>query len=231
MSWFLYKCQKRRKLTKIQAMNQVSSNIISSIPHRLWRNISSSWELSPVTWMARQPPGTGKLWPDCWAGDRKNYYAPGTEPAQSLRKGASKGGALAHFSTFYLGNLHRLFVLKFHLSPAMGPAQAAVADPDSSWPGSLLATTCPTFLLQGIFLTQGSNQGLLHFGKILYCLNHQECPNTLPQLPQNLFPPHCCLPPLDWFIVQADSLVIRPRVRLSLSVSRKLLKLPLTCRR
>ena len=29
------------------------------------------------------------------------------------------------------------------------------------------------FLLQGIFLTQGSNPGLLHCRQILYCLSHQ----------------------------------------------------------
>ena len=32
------------------------------------------------------------------------------------------------------------------------------------------------FLLQGIFLTQGSNPGLLHCRQILYCLSHQESP-------------------------------------------------------
>ena len=29
------------------------------------------------------------------------------------------------------------------------------------------------FLLQGIFLTQGSNPGLPHSGQTLYCLSHQ----------------------------------------------------------
>ena len=32
------------------------------------------------------------------------------------------------------------------------------------------------FLLQGIFLTQGWNLGLLHCRQILYCLYHQESP-------------------------------------------------------
>ena len=32
------------------------------------------------------------------------------------------------------------------------------------------------FLLQGIFLTQGLNLGLLHCRQTLYCLNHQESP-------------------------------------------------------
>ena len=31
-------------------------------------------------------------------------------------------------------------------------------------------------LLQGIFLTQGSNLGLLHCRQILYCLSHQGSP-------------------------------------------------------
>ena len=31
-------------------------------------------------------------------------------------------------------------------------------------------------LLQGIFLTQGLNLGLLHYMQILYCLNHQGSP-------------------------------------------------------
>ena len=33
------------------------------------------------------------------------------------------------------------------------------------------------FLLQGIFLTQGSNVGLLHGRHILYCLSHQGSPD------------------------------------------------------
>ena len=32
------------------------------------------------------------------------------------------------------------------------------------------------FLLQGIFLTQGSNPGLLHCRQILYCLSYQGSP-------------------------------------------------------
>ena len=34
------------------------------------------------------------------------------------------------------------------------------------------------FLLQGIFLAQGSNPGLLHCGQTLYRLNHQGIPST-----------------------------------------------------
>ena len=34
------------------------------------------------------------------------------------------------------------------------------------------------FLLQGIFLTQGSNLGLPHCRQMLYCLSHQGSPNT-----------------------------------------------------
>ena len=32
------------------------------------------------------------------------------------------------------------------------------------------------FLLQGNFLTQGSNPGLLHCRQVLYCLSHQGSP-------------------------------------------------------
>ena len=34
-------------------------------------------------------------------------------------------------------------------------------------------------LLQGISLTQGSNPGLLHCRRILYCLSHQESPSQV----------------------------------------------------
>ena len=42
-------------------------------------------------------------------------------------------------------------------------------------PGKNTGVGCHA-LLQGIFLTQGSNPGLLHFGKILYHLSHQGSP-------------------------------------------------------
>ena len=50
------------------------------------------------------------------------------------------------------------------------------------------------FLLQGIFLTQGSNPDLLHCRRILYLLSHQGSPNLfgLPSLIQvSLHQPHC----------------------------------------
>ena len=59
--------------------------------------------------------------------------------------------------------------------------------PHGLWPARLL---CPWdspgkntgvgchFLLQGIFLTQESNPGLLHCRQMLYCLSHQGSPNT-----------------------------------------------------
>ena len=34
-------------------------------------------------------------------------------------------------------------------------------------------------LLQWIFLTQGSNLGLLHFRQMLYCLSHQGSPKLI----------------------------------------------------
>ena len=39
-------------------------------------------------------------------------------------------------------------------------------------PGKNTGVGCH-FLLQGIFLTQGSNPHLLHCGQILYCLSHR----------------------------------------------------------
>ena len=44
--------------------------------------------------------------------------------------------------------------------------------PVSSIPGSRLPLPA-----LGIFLTQGSNMGLLHCGQILYCLSHQASPS------------------------------------------------------
>ena len=41
------------------------------------------------------------------------------------------------------------------------------------------------FLLQGIFLTQGSNLGLLHCRQIFYHLNHQGSP-SLPSNPMEV---------------------------------------------
>ena len=43
-------------------------------------------------------------------------------------------------------------------------------------PGQNTGVGCQA-LLQGIFLTQGSNPGLLHCRQILYCLSHQGSPN------------------------------------------------------
>ena len=40
------------------------------------------------------------------------------------------------------------------------------------FPGKSTGVGC-CFLLQGIFLSQGSNPGFLHCGQILYCLSHQ----------------------------------------------------------
>ena len=43
------------------------------------------------------------------------------------------------------------------------------------FPGKNTRVGCH-FLLHGIFLTQGSNLGLLHYRQSLYCLNHQGNP-------------------------------------------------------
>jgi len=44
-------------------------------------------------------------------------------------------------------------------------------------------------LLQGIFLTHGSNPGLLHYRQILYHLSHQESPKTMGEIyrPNSLY--------------------------------------------
>ena len=46
------------------------------------------------------------------------------------------------------------------------------------YPGKNTRVGCHA-LLQGIFLTQGSNPGLLHCRSILYCLSHQGSPRIL----------------------------------------------------
>ena len=71
------------------------------------------------------------------------------------------------------------FCVPAHLCPTLG-------DPvDCSPPGSsvhgifqarILESVAISFLLQGTFLTQGSNPGLLHYRWIFYHLNHQESP-------------------------------------------------------
>ena len=43
------------------------------------------------------------------------------------------------------------------------------------------------FLLQGIFLTQGSNPGLLHCRQIIYCLSHQGSPIFFDVLGKNIY--------------------------------------------
>ena len=64
------------------------------------------------------------------------------------------------------------------------------------------AGVCSHSLPQGIFLTQGSNPGLLHCSQILYCLSHQEalCRLLVPFFPQ-IAPSHSVLRSTDysWF--------------------------------
>ena len=59
-------------------------------------------------------------------------------------------------------------------------------------------------LLQGIFLTQGSNPGLPHYGQILYQLSHQGNPRTQDCIAYVFFPAQ----ELNWDLLdlQADSL-------------------------
>ena len=55
---------------------------------------------------------------------------------------------------------------------------ACQAPQSMGFPGKNTGVGCH-FLLQGIFLTQGSNLGLPHCRQILYCLHHQESSNKL----------------------------------------------------
>jgi len=52
------------------------------------------------------------------------------------------------------------WIIVYHTSPSMG------------FPGKSTRVGCH-FLLQGIFLTQGSNPGLPHCRQTLYALSHQ----------------------------------------------------------
>ena len=54
-------------------------------------------------------------------------------------------------------------------------------------PGKSTGVDCH-FLLQGIFLTQGSNVGLQHWRQILYSLSHPGTPESIPvKLPSFFF--------------------------------------------
>ena len=71
-----------------------------------------------------------------------------------------------------LKSVSRLAVPTLHDPMAMKPARLLF--PWSS-PGKNTGMDCHS-LLQGIFLTQGSNPGLLHCRRILYHHSHQESP-------------------------------------------------------
>ena len=60
-----------------------------------------------------------------------------------------------------------------HVQHLVTPWTAAYQAPRPwDFPGKSTGVGCH-FLLQGIFLIQGSNPGFLHCGQILYCLSHQ----------------------------------------------------------
>ena len=75
-------------------------------------------------------------------------------------------------------NPTELFTVLSHpvLSNSLGPLQALLF---MTFPAKNTGVGCHS-LLQGIFLTQGSNQGLLYYRKIPYCLNHQGSSNYTP---------------------------------------------------
>ena len=98
-------------------------------------------------------------------------------------------------------------------------------------PGKNTGVGCHS-LLQGIFLTQGSNQGLLHWRQILYSLSHQSSPKRKSQLQLILFL-HPCSPVVmygceSWTIKKAEHLIIDA---FELWCWRRLLRVPWTARR
>ena len=62
---------------------------------------------------------------------------------------------------------------------------------------------CCHFLLQGIFLTQGLNSGLLHYRQVLYCLSHQGSPGEWGRIPDPRLVGDSVVVP--WRPVQVDS--------------------------
>ena len=71
----------------------------------------------------------------------------------------------------YITTLLLLPVSLWFLLYAFGPEPARLLCP-WNFPGKNTGVGSHSFL-QGIFLTQGSNPGLLHWQQILYCLSHQ----------------------------------------------------------
>ena len=72
------------------------------------------------------------------------------------------------------------------LSDSLQPRGLQPARSPCPWnpPGKNTGVGCH-FLLQGMFLTQGSNPGLLHCRQILYCLSHQGRPTSTLILREN----------------------------------------------
>ena len=59
-------------------------------------------------------------------------------------------------------------------------------------------------LLQGIFLTQGSNPGLLHYRQILYCLSHRGSPDIVHPVTNKIY---ICVDPKGTYHYFTDALL------------------------
>ena len=100
-----------------------------------------------------------------------------------------------------------LLLLLSHLCPALLPHGCSTPG-SSPWdsPGKSTRVGCH-FLLQGLFLIQGSNPGLLHCRQLLYCLSHRGGPNiSISELWTTSVRPHST----QSSNVQAPGLEVRP---------------------
>ena len=107
-----------------------------------------------------------------------------------LHTAPPKGGVADHLS-------HHSRLTTGHTPVLVAQSCPTLCDPCGPYPARLL---CPWnspgknhgvgshSLLQGIFLTQGSNPGLLHCRQILYPLSHQGSPQPSPYVRNQLSP-------------------------------------------
>ena len=101
-----------------------------------------------------------------------------------------------NFSTYYVNEEYKyLSVSRSVMSNFLWPQRLQPTRFLCPWntPGKNTGVGCH-FLLQGIFLTQGSNLGLLHCRQILYHLSHQKWSEVAQSCPVLCDPMDCSLP-------------------------------------
>ena len=118
-----------------------------------WVALHQSKQLRAVT--TRYPP------PRQW-GQPRSVELPHRSPADSR-----------HVNSTYL--THVPVKVKVLVSQSYPWTVAHQVSLPIAFPGKNTGMSCHS-LLQGIFLIQGSNLGLLHLRQILYCLRHQGSP-------------------------------------------------------